>query len=457
MRICVVGTGYVGLVTGVCLAEIGNQVWCVDSDRAKVSNLAAGIMPIYEPGLEEMVCRNASQGRLIFTDELSEGIKQAAIVFIAVGTPSHRDGSVDLSSVFAVADNIGKYMDEYRLIVLKSTVPVGTTAEVAKRISARIEWRRKESLDWDMVFCPEFLKEGSAIADFMKPDRIIVGADRFKPIEMLRELFAPYLARENQEARFLSMSIVSAELTKYAANAMLATRISFMNELVGYCESTGADIEHVRRGIGADSRIGSAFLYAGAGYGGSCFPKDVKALISSARNCGCELSILTAVEAVNNKQKHVLFQKIKSRFGEQLVGYTFAIWGLSYKPKTDDIREAPSLALIKSLLDAGARVCAYDPVAVEKVKQYFSNHLLAKQLIFAEDPYTALKDCDALALVTEWAMFRRPDFEKIKSEMKRSIIFDGRNLYDAQNLHNLGIEYHALGRPTANTNRFGGL
>ena len=332
MKICVIGTGYVGLVTGSCLAETGNEVWCVDIDEEKIHQLNRGEVPIYEPGLADVVRRNRAQRRLHFINNLAEGIRQALFIFIAVGTPPQNDGSADLSAIYSVAQEIGQVMDEYKLIAIKSTVPVGTTTAISNLIRTQLAFRERESLEYDIAFCPEFLKEGAAVADFMKPDRVVVGADNTRTIELLRELFSPYLARENQEARLLTMSIVSAELTKYAANGMLATRISFMNELSRFCEKIGADIEQVRRGIGSDSRIGSSFLYAGAGYGGSCFPKDVKALISSAEANGCEMSILKAVEAVNHSQKEILFHKITSMYSEKLSGRKFAVWGLSFKP-----------------------------------------------------------------------------------------------------------------------------
>lgn len=446
MRICIVGTGYVGLVTGTCLAETGNQVWCVDVDSEKINRLNAGQIPIYEPGLEEMVKRNVAQGRLHFIDNLSEGVKQGLFVFIAVGTPPNTDGSADLSAVFSVARDIGQTMNEYRLVVLKSTVPVGTTEAIAKVIREKLVQRDMEALEYDIAFCPEFLKEGAAVADFMKPDRVVIGADNTRTVELLRELFSPYLTREKQEARFLSMSIVSAELTKYAANAMLATRISFMNEIAKFCEKIGADVEQIRRGIGSDSRIGASFLYAGAGYGGSCFPKDVKALIAAANDYGCNLSILRAVEDVNTEQKKVLFNKVSAVFGDSLAGRSIAIWGLSFKPNTDDIREAPSISLIQDLISAGATVRAYDPVAINGVKELFPDKEDA--LSFFDDPYATLTGCDALVLVTEWPMFRRPDFERILSELKTPIIFDGRNQYDLMNMRKLGIEYYAIGRPS---------
>jgi UDPglucose 6-dehydrogenase len=448
MRICIIGTGYVGLVTGTCLAETGNQVWCVDVDSDKIKQLNEGQIPIYEPGLEEMVKRNVLQGRLHFTDNLSDGVKQALFVFIAVGTPPKEDGSADLSAVFAVAGDIGQSMNEYRLIVIKSTVPVGTTDSVSQVIRGRLTQRGLDSMEYDIAFCPEFLKEGAAVADFMKPDRVVVGANSTRTIELLRELFSPYLARENQETRLMAMTIVSAELTKYAANAMLATRISFMNELARFCEKIGADVEQVRRGIGSDSRIGSSFLYAGAGYGGSCFPKDIKALISAADGEGCDLSILKAVEAVNIEQKNILFQKITTLYGCNLSGYTFAIWGLSFKPKTDDIREAPAVTLIESLIGAGANIRAYDPVAMENVKKIFCNE--SNSLEFISDAYDALSGADALLLVTEWPMFRRPDFDRIILELKTPIIIDGRNQYDPESLHKMGIKYYAIGRPFVN-------
>ena len=445
MRICIIGTGYVGMVTGACLAETGNQVWCVDIDAEKVKSLSEGKIPIYEPGLEDIIKRNITQGRLHFIDSLEKGLQHAVVVFIAVGTPQLSGGSADLSAVFSVARDIGKYMSEYRLVVLKSTVPVGTTNAVSRLIREQLANRNMESLEMDIAFCPEFLKEGSSVADFMRPDRIVVGADNTRTVELLRELFSPYIARENQEARLLTMSIVAAELTKYAANAMLATRISFMNELARFCEKIGADIEQVRRGVGSDTRIGSSFLYAGIGYGGSCFPKDVKALISSAREYGCDLKILEAVELVNTEQKTLLFHKITQVYGNNLTGKAFSIWGLSFKPKTDDIREAPSIPLISSLLTAGAKIYAYDPVAINNVRMHFGT--TCESLEFTDDPYDALSGADALILVTEWPMFRRPDFDRIRNELKKPVIFDGRNQYDLVSMRKMGIEYYAIGRP----------
>lgn len=435
-----IGTGYVGLVTGACLAENGNDVWCVDIDEDKVSKLQAGKIPIYEPGLEEIVKRNVVQGRLRFTTDLKEGVANSLFVFIAVGTPPNGDGSADLNFVFGVAEQIGQIMENYKIIVTKSTVPVGTTIRVKEILSRELVKRSRPDLEFDVAFCPEFLKEGSAIEDFMKPDRVVVGTENSRTAEFLKELFAPFVMREN---RILCMSIPSAELTKYAANAMLATRISFMNELARLCESVGADIEEIRSGIGSDSRIGPAFLYAGIGYGGSCFPKDVKALIHSAEQSGNELSILKAVETGNQDQRNWFLEKIRGFYEGKLEGLCFAVWGLSFKPHTDDMREAPSLRIIPSLLENGAIIVAFDPVANNQASKILGEH---RTLSYRDDPYEALEGADALILLTEWPLFRKPDFERMKGLLKAPVVFDGRNQYNPVTMKQAGFSYHCVGR-----------
>ena len=437
MQITVIGTGYVGLVSGTCLAEVGNDVLCVDIDAAKIALLESGGIPIYEPGLADMVAKNRAAGRLSFTTDIAAAMSHASVVFIAVGTPPGEDGSADLQYVLAAARSIGSHLDGYKVIVDKSTVPVGTADRVRAAI-ADVLARRAVSIDFSVVSNPEFLKEGAAIEDFMRPDRIVVGADDPRAIELMRQLYAPF---QRSHERLVVMDVRSAELTKYAANAMLATRISFMNELANLAEKLGADIELVRAGIGADPRIGYQFLYAGCGYGGSCFPKDVRALIKTAHDAGQDLQLLTAVEAANEAQKRVLPEKIVKRFGADLSGRRFALWGLAFKPNTDDMREAPSLVLIEDLLARGAAVCAFDPVAMSEARR-----LLGDRVDFAEAPLSALAGADALLVVTEWKEFRSPDFAAIKSRLKQPVIFDGRNLYDPVHLAGAGIEYHAIGR-----------
>ncbi len=440
MRICMIGTGYVGLVTGACLAENGNDVWCVDNDHDKVTKLQSGKIPIYEPGLEEIVKRNVAQGRLSFTTNLEEGITNSLFIFIAVGTPPNGDGSADLNFVHGVAREIGQVLDNYKIIVTKSTVPVGTTQQIKSIVAGELEKRNRSDLEFDVAFCPEFLKEGSAVEDFMKPDRVVVGTENSRTAEFLKELFAPFMMREN---RILCMSIPSAELTKYAANAMLATRISFMNELARFCESVGADIEEIRSGIGSDSRIGPAFLYAGIGYGGSCFPKDVKALIHSAEQSRNELSVLKTVEKVNQDQRNWFLEKIKDFYGGKLEGRRFAVWGLSFKPHTDDMREAPSLQIIPSLLERGAAIVAFDPVANNQAGKILGEH---RGLSYKDDPYEVLEGADALVLLTEWPLFRRPDFERMKGLLKTPVVFDGRNQYNPATMKQAGFTYHCVGR-----------
>lgn len=439
MRITMVGTGYVGLVSGACMAEVGNDVLCLDVDAAKIKILEEGGIPIHEAGLLEMVRRNVAAGRLKFTTDVKKAVEFGDVQFIAVGTPPDEDGSADLQYVVAAARNIGKHMTQYKVVVDKSTVPVGTADKVKAAIVEELA-ARKADVKFSIVSNPEFLKEGAAVEDFMRPDRIVIGAEDEASVEIIRALYAPF--QRNHE-RLVLMDLRSAELTKYAANAMLATRISFMNELANLAELLGADIESVRKGIGSDPRIGYDFLYAGCGYGGSCFPKDVKALISTGQNNGYDLKVLNAVEAANDAQKHVLTHKIKNHFGENLAGKHFALWGLAFKPNTDDMREATSRVLIHDLLAAGATVAAYDPVAMAEAKRIFNN---AQGLSYAETPSQALNNADALIIVTEWKEFRSQDFSNIKQKLKANIIFDGRNLYDPQAVKNAGIEYRSIGR-----------
>jgi UDPglucose 6-dehydrogenase len=432
MKVTIVGTGYVGLVTGACLADMGNHVLCLDVDAGKVKSLNAGKVPIYEPGLEAIVRRNHAAGRLDFTTDVSAAVAHGVLQLIAVGTPPGEDGSADLQHVLAAARAIGRHMDDYRAIVNKSTVPVGTADKVSKVIAEALK-ERKKKIPFSVVSNPEFLKEGAAVEDFMRPDRILIGSDDERATALLRELYAPF--QRNHE-RVMLMGVRSAELAKYAANAMLATRISFMNELANLAEALGADIEEVRKGIGSDPRIGTHFLYPGAGFGGSCFPKDVKALQRIADDAGARLRVVAAVEQANEAQKHLLGDKIKKRFGAKLKGRTIAVWGLAFKPNTDDMREAPSLTLISDLLAAGAGVRAYDPVARPDLKD----------IVIAKSAGDALQGCDALAIVTEWAEFRSPDFALLKKALKTPAIFDGRNLYDPAMMRALGFEYFAVGR-----------
>lgn len=439
MKITVVGTGYVGLVSGTCLAEVGNDVLCLDVDPAKIKILEEGGIPIHEPGLLEMVRRNVAAGRLKFTTDIKQAVDFGDVQFIAVGTPPDEDGSADLQYVVSAARNIGKFMIGYKVVVDKSTVPVGTADKVKAAIAEELI-ARKADVKFSVVSNPEFLKEGAAVEDFMRPDRIVVGAEDEQSKDVMRALYAPF--QRNHE-RLVMMDVRSAELTKYAANAMLATRISFMNELANLAEALGADIEAVRKGIGSDPRIGYDFLYSGCGYGGSCFPKDVKALISTGHNNGYDLKVLNAVEAANNLQKQVLTQKIKKQFGQNLSGKHFAVWGLAFKPNTDDMREATSRVLINDLLQAGATVTAYDPVAMQEAKRIFNN---VKGLSFAETPSQALNNADALVIITEWKEFRNPDFSQIKQKLKANIIFDGRNMYDPATVKNAGVAYRSIGR-----------
>ena len=439
MKITVIGTGYVGLVSGACLADVGNNVLCVDVDAKKIETLNSGGIPIYEPGLKEMVASNVAAGRLHFSTDVSVGVEFGEIQIIAVGTPPGEDGSADLQYVVAAARNVGKLMTTPKIIMDKSTVPVGTADKVREAIVEELN-KRGEDIKFSVVSNPEFLKEGAAVEDFMRPDRIVIGADNEEAINAMRALYAPF---QRNHDRLMVMDVRSAELTKYAANAMLATRISFMNELALLAELLGADIESVRRGMGSDPRIGYHFLYPGIGYGGSCFPKDVQALQRTATAAGMNLKLLDAVERVNYAQKHVLTQKIVKRFGEDLSGRTIAIWGLAFKPNTDDMREAPSLVLIEDLVKRGAKIVAFDPVAMPEAK-----HLLAenKSVSYGNSPMDTLTGADALAIVTEWKTFRAPDFAAIKAALKSPVVFDGRNLYEPDVMREQGLEYYPIGR-----------
>jgi len=439
LKITVVGTGYVGLVSGACLAEVGNDVLCLDLDPNKIKILNDGGIPIYEPGLQEMVNRNHKAGRLAFTTDIEQGVAFGTVQFIAVGTPPAEDGSADLQHVLAAARNIGRHMRDYRVVVDKSTVPVGTADKVRAAIAGELK-QRGADIAFSVVSNPEFLKEGAAVEDFMRPERIVVGSDDERATLVMRNLYAPF--QRNHE-RVIAMDVRSAELTKYAANAMLATRISFMNELANLAERLGADIEQVRRGIGADPRIGYHFLYPGAGYGGSCFPKDVQALMRTAGEAGMKLLILEAVEQANALQKQVLAQKILKRFGNDLKGLNFALWGLAFKPNTDDMREASSRVLVAELLERGASVTAYDPVAMDEARHIYKAE---SRVRFADSPMAALEGADALAIVTEWKEFRSPDFQRVKQVLRTPAIFDGRNLYDPAEVRQNGLEYYPIGR-----------
>ncbi len=439
MRVTIIGSGYVGLVAGACFAQMGNAVICLDVDSKKIENLTKGIIPIYEPGLESMVAENHKRGNLCFTTDKSQALSNAEVIFIAVGTPMGEDGSADLRYVEAVAEDIGAHLQEYAVIVDKSTVPVGTARKVRALIAQGLQ-KRGAKVEFDVVSNPEFLKEGVAIKDFMSPDRVVVGADCARALEIMKALYAPFLIKSD---RFIAMGIESAEMTKYAANAMLATKISFINEMSQICERVGANINDVRLGIGSDSRIGYSFIYPGCGYGGSCFPKDVKALEKVALDCGYTPRILQAIDAVNAAQKRLLVEKICARFGEDLRGRTFCVWGLAFKPETDDMREASSLVLIRELIARGARVQAYDAKACEQARFYLSDVL--DSIEFASSKYDALKGCDAMVLVTEWREFRSPDFGEIAKLLKSPIIFDGRNIYHTLNLESKGFEYYQIG------------
>jgi UDPglucose 6-dehydrogenase len=442
MKVTIFGSGYVGLVSGACLAEAGNHVVCVDIDVARVERLNRGEVPIHEPGLDALMHRNRDAGRLEFTADTARGVEHGLFQLIAVGTPPDEDGSADLSHVLTVARAIGEHLPRYAILVTKSTVPVGTADQVRLEVQAALA-ERGTLIEFDVVSNPEFLKEGAAIDDFMRPDRIVIGTDNPRTTELIRALYEPFTRNHD---RLVVMDIRSAELTKYAANAMLATKISFMNELAAVAERVGADIEKVRIGIGSDPRIGYSFIYPGIGYGGSCFPKDVKALIRSAHHAGHDAALLRAVESVNERQKTVLVQKLRAHFKDRLGGCTFALWGLAFKPNTDDMREAPSRVVIDALLAAGARVRAYDPVASNEARRLYAHARHADSLVFCKDAYEAAQGAEALLIATEWKEFRSPDYDRLKSLLVRPLIFDGRNLYDPALMQRLGFEYFAIGR-----------
>lgn len=439
MKITIIGTGYVGLVTGTCLAEVGNDVVCLDLDERKINLLNQGEIPIHEPGLADLVKKNVAAKRLRFTTNIAESVAHGVMQWIAVGTPPDEDGSADLQYVIAAARNVGKHMTEYRVVVDKSTVPVGTADKVKVAINEELK-KRGVNIPFSVVSNPEFLKEGAAVEDFLRPERIVVGAEDEQAIQILRAVYSPF---QRNHDRLIVMDIRSAELTKYAANAMLATRISFMNELANLAEKIGADIDQVRQGIGADPRIGYQFLYPGCGYGGSCFPKDVRAIQRSAQDIGSELKIIKAVEEVNEKQKYRLLEKIDARFGKNIKGKKFALWGLAFKPNTDDMREAPSRVIIEGLWERGAEVIAYDPVAIDEAKRIYDGDARIK---FLDSPLNALEGADGLIIVTEWKEFRSLDFSEIKKRLHTPVIFDGRNLYDPQLVKAAGLEYMAIGR-----------
>ncbi len=442
MKIAIIGTGYVGLVSGTCFAETGITVTCVDIDEAKIINLRKGIVPIYEPGLESMIENNVEKGRLFFSTDIKESIIDCDAVFIAVGTPSDEDGSADLQYVLKVARDIGKYMQNHLVVVNKSTVPIGTAKKVKDAVREEL-LKRNSDLEFDVASNPEFLKEGAAISDFLKPDRIVVGVDSERSEKVMQRLYKPFLLNGHP---LLFMDIPSAEMTKYTANAMLATKISFMNDIANLCEIVGADVNMVRKGIGSDTRIGTKFIYPGVGYGGSCFPKDVKALIKTSQENHYTLELLKAVENVNERQKQVLSAKIFKHFGNDLKGLSIAVWGLSFKPQTDDMREAPSLVIIEQLLEAGAKVKAYDPVAMEEAK-----HKIGDRITYSKDMYEALIDTDALAIVTEWPEFRVPNYAVMEKLLKKKVIFDGRNIYDPNEMKENRYTYYSIGRKTINS------
>ena len=445
MKLAIIGTGYVGLVTGACFSEMGSKVTCVDVDEKKIENLKNGILPIYEPGLENMVADNYKEGLLQFTTSIEQAAEEAGIFFIAVGTPPGEDGSADLKYVLDVAAQIGRCITEYAVIVDKSTVPVGTADKVRQTVKQEL-LERNANIDFDVVSNPEFLKEGAAISDFLKPDRIIVGADTERAAKVMRRLYAPFSMNRD---KLITMNVRDAEMTKYAANSMLAAKISFMNEISNMCEHLGVDVENVRKGIGSDRRIGYSFIYPGCGYGGSCFPKDVKALIRTARQAGMDPELLDSVEKRNEMQKQVLGRKIKHRFGEDLSDLRFCVWGLSFKPGTDDMREASSIVVINELVKAGAAVHAFDPVAMKQAEKEFPEHYFSEnRLVLADDQYAALENADGLILVTEWKTFRQPDFDRMKRLLKERVIFDGRNQYDPEEAREYGFEYHGIGRET---------
>ena len=443
MKISVVGTGYVGLVSGTCFSETGIDVVCVDIDTKKIEKLNNGQIPIYEPGLEDIFKRNVEKGRLSFSTDLKSSLVDADAVFIAVGTPPDEDGSADLKYVLGVAREVGKNIDHYMVIVTKSTVPVGTSTKVKKAIQEELT-KRGEKIPFDVASNPEFLKEGNAVDDFLKPDRIVVGTDSANAEKVMEKLYKPFLLNGHP---IIFMDILSSEMTKYTANAMLATKISFMNDIANLCEIVGADVNSVRKGIGSDARIGHKFIYPGTGYGGSCFPKDVQALVRTADEHGYSLDILKAVEAVNYRQKSVLYGKMKNHFGGDLKGKKFGMWGLAFKPKTDDMREAPSLVIIDHLLKEGAEVVAYDPVAMEEAKR-----ILGDKISFANDEYDACIDVDALIVVTEWSEFRIPNFRVLKKLLKNNVIFDGRNIYEPEEMKEMGFTYYSIGRKNVISN-----
>jgi len=441
MKVAVIGSGYVGLVAGACFAESGNSVICVDIDETKIEGLKQGIIPIYEPGLKEMVLRNCSEGRLSFTTDIEAAVKGSLINFIAVGTPPGEDGSADLKYVLGVARSIGRHMQGFKVIVDKSTVPVGTADKVREAVLDELQ-TRNVSIEFDVVSNPEFLKEGAAIDDFMKPDRVVIGTDNVRTAEIMKELYEPFMRKNN---RLIVMDVRSAEMTKYAANAMLATRISFMNQIANLCERMGADVAAVRDGIGSDSRIGYDFLFPGPGYGGSCFPKDVKALVKTAEECSYDFLLLKAVEEVNERQKEVLSHKVIQALGDNsnapLAGKTIACWGLSFKPRTDDMREAPSLTIIENLLAAGAKVRAHDPESLKEAHKYF-----AERIAYSHNQYEILQGADALVIITDWNEYRTPDFDRILAELKSPLVIDGRNLYKPERMKSAGFTYIPLGR-----------
>lgn len=432
MKVCVIGTGYVGIVAGTCLAEMGNDVICVDNNKKKLEQLWKGIIPIYEPGLEELIKVNVSEGRLTFSDDLKTAVEKSLICFIAVGTPQGEDGSADLKYVYEVAESIGKSLNGYKVIVDKSTVPVGTADKVSEIISKNTE------IEFDVVSNPEFLKQGAAVDDFLKPDRVVIGSNSQKATEIMQELYSPFLRTGNP---IILMDVKSAEMTKYAANSFLAVKISYANQIANICEKVGADAEMVRIGMCSDKRIGSQFLFSGIGYGGSCFPKDIKAMIKTAKDSGCSYELLESADKINKEQRKIFIEKIKSYFKNDIKNKTFAVWGLAFKPKTNDMREAPSITVINALLESGADVVAYDPKAMEAAFSIFGD-----KIKYAKNSYQALENADAMLLLTEWNEFRRPDFDKIKHLLKRPVIFDGRNQYDSKRLASRGFEYICVGK-----------
>lgn len=440
MKITIVGTGYVGLVTGTCFAEMGLQVTCVDIDEKKIAGLKKGVMPIYEPGLEDLVKKNVREGRLHFSTSLKDALKETSVIFSAVGTPPNEDHSADLSYVMEVARTVGRYAEDYFLLVTKSTVPVGTAERIKEILLEELTERGLGDMEFDVASNPEFLKEGAAVKDFMSPDRIVVGVDSEKARLLMEKLYKPFMLNG---FRIIYMDVASAEMTKYAANCMLATRISFMNEIANLCEIVGADVDMVRTGIGTDARIGSRFLYAGTGYGGSCFPKDVKALYQTGRQNGYRMRLIEAVEAVNEDQKHVVYRKLKAAFRGDLSSKTIAMWGLSFKPETDDIRESPALEVVKDLLYAGAVIRAFDPVAMKETRK-----ILGDRITYCKDIYDAAEGADAVALVTEWKQFRLPSWPAVRDAMHGNIVVDGRNIYDGKELKSLGFRYSRIGRKT---------